>query len=346
VALFAPRTLVAVVASVAFLVAPAAVRAGDAGDPYKTIVVTVPSPYWGYTYAPYVSPLHGIAAIISAEGDYLIKREQAISMRLDNRLKYLKVRKEELQHLEWERDFRLGSLNRKLAAEKKESLTYSLEHATDAELIHAKPQNFLLEHLKKRSDLTAAGSIAIEPEWLKHTYTSADNYSNLGLLADEKELQYRIPPLLLRPEFYGEIKEIQELLIAAKNVALLRQSQTREGAEKLHKVRQRVEQCKAHVARENKKTETADRSSRWTDYIKANRLLEEIDANIAALESPNAAILVQPLEGKTVYDLVMHMKKNDLRFSKAHNGDEHYFRVLYHALVAEVKRLDSLPKNP
>jgi hypothetical protein len=343
VALFAPRTHAAVVASVALLVAPAAVRAGDASDPYKTIVMTVPSPYWGYNV---LTPFHGLADMRRAEGDFLIKFEQARRLRLENREKYLEVRKKEIEFAEWVRDFRMGSLNRLKEQEKKVSLTWNLEHATDAELIHAGPQNFLLAHLKKRSDLTAAGSIAIDPEWLKHTYTSADNYSNLGLLVDEKELQYRIPPLLLRPEFYGEIKEIQDLLLAAKNVALLRQSQTLEGSEKLRKIRQRVEECKAHVARENKKAQNTDLSSRWSDYIKANRLLDEIDANVAALESPNAAIYVQPLEGKTVYELVMHMKKYDLKFSKAHNGDEHYFRALYLALVEEVKRLDGQPKNP
>jgi hypothetical protein len=344
VAPFAPRTLAAVVASVAFLVAPAVVKAGD-GDPYKVVVATVPSAYWGYTYSPYASALHGVADVIRSQGDFLVKREQAISLRLDNRVKYLEVRKKEIEFVEWERDYRMEGLNRLKAQAKKVDLKWSLENATDTEIIHARPHNVLLDHLKKRTDLTAAGSVPLEEEWLKHAYTTGDNYSNLGLLANEKELQYRIPPLLLRPEFYGEIKEIERLLVEAKNVALLRQSQTLKGAEQLREVRQRVEECKAHVERENLKAKS-NPSSRWSEFIAANRLLKDLDANVAALESPDAAFLVRPPEGKTVHELVTYMKKHELKFAKANNGDERFFRALYNALADEVRRLDGQPKNP
>ena len=78
---FAPRAFAVAVASVASLYAfapPAAAQSRGSGDPYEVVVTTAPSPYWGYTYHPYATtPLHGVADIVRAQGDFLIKKEEA-----------------------------------------------------------------------------------------------------------------------------------------------------------------------------------------------------------------------------------------------------------------------------
>ncbi len=40
-------------------------------EPYKTVFVTALSPYWGYTYTPYVvrTPLDGVAEVVSTYPD-------------------------------------------------------------------------------------------------------------------------------------------------------------------------------------------------------------------------------------------------------------------------------------
>lgn len=48
------------------------------GDPYTIVVRAAPSSYWGYTYTPYASTLHGAAALLDAQGDYLINRLRAV----------------------------------------------------------------------------------------------------------------------------------------------------------------------------------------------------------------------------------------------------------------------------
>jgi hypothetical protein len=65
------------VATLCALASPAGAQSAGYGDPYKIVVAAAPSPYWGYTYSPYATtPLHGVADIVRAQGDCLIKKEE------------------------------------------------------------------------------------------------------------------------------------------------------------------------------------------------------------------------------------------------------------------------------
>ena len=65
------------------------------------------------------------------------------------------------------------------------------------------------------------------------------------------------------------------------------------------------------------------------------------------LERPDAAYYLTPLQGRTVAELVAHMKKNGVRFAAATVGCERYYVALHRALADEVTRLKGLetPSN-
>jgi hypothetical protein len=70
---------------------------------------------------------------------------------------------------------------------------------------------------------------------------------------------------------------------------------------------------------------------------------------VFGLEQPDAAYYLNPLQGRTVAELVDYMKKNGIRFAPATNGCERFYVSLHRALASEVTRLQSSSsslKNP
>src|SRR5690349_12035067 len=108
-------------------------------EPQTTVVVAAPSPYWGYTYAPYL----GVGDIIRARGDFLIKKEEAALLREDVRQKKLETHRKQLEHWEWVRDFRAGALNRQEQSYRDAQVKFNADYASRAEIYRAAALNRL-----------------------------------------------------------------------------------------------------------------------------------------------------------------------------------------------------------
>ncbi len=335
---FIARTFAAVAVSVAALgtLAPsAAAQSLRPGDPYRIVIRAAPSTYWGYTYNPYASTLRGAAAVIRAQGDFLIKSQVAALVREQVRRSKLQTRRLQLEHWEWERDFKSGALNRERERVHRAEVERARTLPPLTEILAAIPHNRILDELRKRPSLPNAGSITVESEWLAHIHVTVDGRGNMGLLKDDRIFW---PPLLMRSDFQPTRERIDELLARAKEKALSSQSNARIDPELLRELRLCVAACKRHVDNEVA-SGVEDPAWNTRHYIEARRFLKHVSDAIFVLEKPDAAMYLQPLRGATVAELVAHMKKEGIRFAPATVGCERYYIALHRALADEVTRL-------
>jgi hypothetical protein len=306
-----------------------------AAQPYQGAIVTAPSAYWGYTYNPYVSPLHGVADIIRAKGDFLIKEGQAANIRETWRQRRIANLKNELDALDLLRDYRVNWFNRQREVERKADLDYILgRFPSTTELYTGRPQNVLLTELRKPLDLPADGSRRIDPDVLAKIDFNVDGSGNAGLIKHDK---LTWPVLLRRPEFKAEREEIADRFARARDLA--GQTQSLELEKAVRELRKALTDCAAHLRREFKKN--ADDPAWGNRYFctAKNFLEQEMNQAILVLEKPEASFYLKPLEGKTAAELVRFMKDKGVRFAPATSGCERAYVILYEALVDEVNRL-------
>jgi hypothetical protein len=337
--LFTPRLFSAAAASVAALcgfAAPADAQYSRYGDPYNRVLVAAPSSYWGYTYNPYASMLHGAAEVTRANGDYFLKTQEAARLREEVRQAKLVTRRLQLEHWAWERDFRAEMLKRERERIHQAEIQRALTDPPQTEILYAIPHNRIFDELRQLPDLPREGSTRVEPEWLAHIHSSVDGRGNLGLLKDDRIFW---PELLTRSDFRQICEKIEQLLARAKEQALKPQSNFRIDTKLLLELRQHEADCREHLDREwrNPVMEPG-----WNErhFIEANRFLkEELHPAVLVLEKPNAGLFLNPLRGATVAELVAHMKKEGIRFAPATVGCDRAYISLHRALAEELKRL-------
>jgi hypothetical protein len=311
-------------------------------DPYKAVIVTVPSPTWGYSYAPYAvvrTPLDGVAEVMRAEGDYLKKRQEANLLRLQVREKRLEVRRKELEHWKWEREFRQQAILDEQENYRKAQVEINRRFPPVAEIITAGPLNSLYDELQGRPDLPAAGSTAVDAAWLAHIHVTVSGRANIGLLKDEKIIW---PELLLRADFADEQETIEKLLARAKELVMSGSADQKAMAPLLRDLDAAVQACEERI---NASVNDAAHNPRH--YIEGKRFLNQVVDARFMLANPDAASFLTPLQGKTVAELVAHMKRKGLHFAPATVGCEGSYVALHRALADEVTRLKNLetPSN-
>src|SRR5205807_1475369 len=147
----------------------------EVGDPYgnSTIIVrTAYSPYWGYVYNPY-------GDIIRAQGDFLIKKQEAALLREEVRRSKLKTRRAQLEEWEWERDFLATARRNERERVQRREVEYNRDSPAFAEIIGGEALNTLFDDLRRRPILAAEGSTPIDAEWLAHVHFTVGNRGNL-----------------------------------------------------------------------------------------------------------------------------------------------------------------------
>ncbi len=333
-----PGKFAAMAASVAALCGfamPASAQYSRYGDPYQRVVIATPSPYWGYTYSPYASMLHGAAEVTRANGDYFIKTQEASLKREQVRQAKLVTRRLQLEQWAWERDFRAEQLQHERERVHKAEIERARTLPPLTEILAAIPHNRIFDELRQLPDLPREGSMKVEPEWLAHIHVSVDGRGNLGLLKDDRIFW---PQLLTRSDFRGTCERIEQLFARAKEQALQPQSYSRIDPQLLFELRQRVADCTKQFDRE---WASPDVDPAWNErhFTEANRFLKDVRAAVYVLEKPNAAMFLNPLRGATVAELVGHMKKEGIRFAPATLGCERYYIALHRALADELTRL-------
>ena len=325
----------AAAAVLAFLTTLPAVRAAD---PYQRIVVATPSPYWGYAWNPYADALHGIADIYRAQGDFLVLRERAIAMRLETRYKQLALHKAELEHCEWVRDFRLNWTNRAKASQFNSELDRSRNlYADPSEIFQARPLNILYDKLRIQRDLPTEGSTPVDAECLSHINTTVvEGRGNAGLL---KLAKLPWPTLLRLAEFRQERERIDQLFQRARELQLSTEGDSDARFDAVREMRGLVNGLQAGLPQLLQAHRyDPDWSARY--YGQATTFLrQELPEMLMILEKPNQGFLLQPLQGKTVAELVKYMADRGIRFAPATEGGQSYYIALHLAFAKEVNRL-------
>jgi hypothetical protein len=314
---------------------PQPASAQPIGNPYNTVVVSSPSPYWGYSANPYAGYLFGVAEVTRAQGQWLKDQQEAILMREKNRQEKLISRQKEVEYIVWEREFRAEAAKRERARIFEEEKERNRTMPSLTEILSASALNFLLHQLKQKPDLDVANSRPVEPEWLElvhTTYVPTGTGGNIGLL---KGRNIPWPLLLRRKEYKDERDAIKKLLDQAKQEVL------RDGgaaAETLDELRDRLNGLSQRIDQQAR----ADRPDACSpsDYIRARRSLSDLQAAVQMLEQPEAKYYLNALEGKTVAELVSYMKKNGLSFAPATAGCERAYIALHRALADEYNRVE------
>jgi hypothetical protein len=327
------RLVPALIAVAAWGGLTATAGAQPAGDPYlpQGGFSSAPSNYWGYTYVPYGNTiLHGAAAVIEAQGDFLVKREQAARMREDLRRERLKTRRAVLEHLEWERDFFAGDLNRRRERLRKNELDRNLIDPPLTEVWSGNALNSLYTELSEKPGLSENGSTPIEPEWLQHVNITVTGGGNVGPVKKKKIFW----PVLLRNRLFKENTEAIDKCFALMQRQLTSEERSLEALEQLRKC---LDDCEQKLNRGIRTGDTFRFNSRHA--VDARRCLGELQEALAILEKPENAYLFQTIQARNVAELVRYMKKNGIRFGPATTSDQRFYVALRGAMADDVKRL-------
>lgn len=319
------------VTALCVLASPVGAQYSRYGDPYRTVIFATPSPYWGYTYNPYASMLHGAADVTRANGDYFIKTQKAARLREEVRRSKLETRRLQLEHWAWERDFRAEVDRRKRERIHKAYLERARTDPPQTEIVAAIPHNRIFDELRQLPDYPRENSVKVEAEWLSHIHVSVSGHENMGLLKDDRIFW---PQLLTRSDFAPTCEKIQQLFNKAKEQAF----QTRIDPKLLYELRQCVAECRKHFYEEWSR-DIVDPAWNSGHFTETNRFLKDMHAAVRTLERPDAATLLAPLRGATVAELVAYMKKEGIRFAPATVGCDRAYISLHRALADELTRL-------
>jgi hypothetical protein len=316
------------------LAGPAAVQARN---PYYRAAVVRASPYWGYAWDPYYygGALHGVAAIINAEGEFLKQAEQAKLLHEDVRRKKIETHKLELEHWEYVRDFYAGIFHRaqerNLRAELNRSMSLAL---TTGEIVNGLPLNRLIKELK-RMELPADGSTSIPDGVLSQIVPTVNGRGNAGLL----KLQKLTWPMLLRQADYkSDREEVDRLIATARKLTISTQGEGNELPQVLQDLKRLVRKMGLRLQEQlHKPGFELDWST--NDYSRAKMFLAELRDAVTVLGMSDASFYLRPLEGKTVAELVKYMKDNGIDIAPGTTGSERAYKILHTALASELRRL-------
>jgi hypothetical protein len=260
--------------------------------------------------------LAGAALVIQAEADFRVKYQEAAMIREQVREKKLENRKKELEQWSWEVDFRYQQRKILIARDREAEYEQMLTDPSVTLILSATALNVLLKRLQEHPG-SAAGSVAIDAQWLDHVHvTTRAIGGNVGLLKHD-----RLPwPLVFRSAAFGaERKQVEDLLTQLKKQVGKGGSADQEQVMELRKAANRLEKA----ARQMVQLLDDDLALTPSDCVRASRFVRELRSALALLDSPDAGFyLLHTPRGKTVAELIEDMTKHGLTFAPATDGDE------------------------
>lgn len=302
------------------LAGPAFSQSTSSTTSTPSTVVSISS-YWGYTYRPYrPSRLDGAANVIRAEGDYLVKNEEARLKREEVRQARLENRRKELEQWRWEIDFSHETWPRQREI-RQEVIKFNAMETLGPQIWNSWALNELLEELiRNRSILSQADSRDLPPDLLKHINLTTPGHKNChtGLL---KEEALHWPSLLRLSPFKPAKQKVDEKFIVIRQKAGAGKD---DFTEELDDLRQEVDTLLVQV---NQVLRSPDLPEHWSDsdFIEAKRYLKELNTAVGVLwhDARAIGILRTQLQGKTVAELVIFMDNQGFLFAPANEGDKH-----------------------
>lgn len=289
-------------------------------------------PMTNYGGDPYGGYMQGAAGVITAQGNFMIAkeqrnvlREQVRRMRMDNRRRaiddYLYERSV-LPTLEDDRE-RLNTI----------ALKRSRNDPPLTEIWSGASLNELLNALIKRQGQGYRGSqVGLDEEILRHiNLTSGKDGANAGVLkplAEGKSVSWPLGIFNLQPKRDADDLRVQVDSLLKQAVEQIQGNRLDAGV--LRELVNDVRLLSDVVVRNVSELPP-------TEYIEAKRFINDLSDAVRVLRQPDAAKYLNKrytAKAGNVSDLVTFMEKEGLQFAPAVSGDEAAYTALQRALVA------------
>jgi len=297
----------------------------------RTVVrPTVVRPIWGPTFAPVSvnyfntgSYLHGTAAVIDAQGQYLKNVEQAFLLREQVRAAQLANRRQVFEQHRFEQA-NTPSLEEQREFRRQQEFWRSWNNPPLTEIWSGRALNNLLRALQqaRRDHGYSGATVPLDPAIVQRVNVTSGTSSGLGMFQTPSDLGWPLP--LLDQKFEPEVKAIRQLAPdVVKQVA-----SGKPDAKALDSLSQAIAQLRTRL-REN----VRELSS--TDYIASLRFVNQLRDSMRALQSPSAANYFNAwtLTARTAGELVEQMTQKGLQFAPVGVGNEAYYTALHEALA-------------
>jgi len=284
--------------------------------------------YPSYYQDPFNGYLTGGASVISAQGQFMISKQQQNLMIEQVRQAKIDTRRKIFDEFLYERE-RTPTLEE----EREKGRLQERDRARNAppvtEVLSAKALNDLLVDLQK---LQTKGSLAtyrgpalplVEDDLKRINVTSTKGGGNIGLLKNDGRLSW--PVALNGPEFKEERERLNSL---AQEVVKQAGFNTPIDGGTLRQMSQDLDKINKSLVRN-----VGDLPP--SQYIEAKRFLGHFDDAIKALQQPDAGnYFTKKIRAKSVAELVDYMTKNGLQFAPAVAGDEGAYVAVHRGLAA------------
>jgi len=315
-------------------------RARFSSVPMTTSVLPT-NAYWPQYNGPYGGYLSGAADVINAQGQMMVDQQQAFLMREQVRQAKVDTRRKNFDEYLYERAvaptaeddrerFRLEQLRR------------SRNDPPTTEIWSGKALNDLLLGIQQQQAKNIRGpDVPLQPDMLDRiNVTSGATPGSVGVLRDGGKLRW---PLVLRLSAYqDDRKKLDKLALDAFKQA----ESGNVDADTLVGMTEATDNLGTQL-----RSNVADITP--SDYINAQRFLNEMSNTIKVLQDPNVGNYVThkwAAKGNTVAELVQQMSQQGLKFAPAVSGDQSAYSALHTAMVAYyagpemTKRWDTLAK--
>jgi len=298
--------------------------------------------YDPYAYASMYNPIgayyQGVASVTRATGQYFKDIQEARLSREKSRQAHYDTRRKEIEFEAWYESMKLTApqmRERDLATR----LDDARRDPPRTDIWSGKAMNELLRSILRDGKTTRGPSISLEEDTLKHiNLTVQGKAGNVGLLKNGGKLDW---PLPLEDKMFDE--ERKELSSNIKQAVDQLKEDKKVGKDTLNNIVADYKKMK------DKLENSADEFSP-SQYIEANRYLGQVGDAIKALQDSKVSNYFNNTwnaKGKTVAELVSHLKKEGLQFAPAAPGDEAAYNSLYHALRSyEARVLSSNSSQP
>jgi hypothetical protein len=277
------------------------------------------------THANPAAMAHGAADLTRAQGDYLVKLQEARLAREEARQAALVTDRKRREHEAWIEENR-PTYEKLRDARLKAELERARNNASTAEITSGLALNALLKSILSNgsSQLKDGPEISLDEDTLKRLNIAATTTTpNAGLLKDGAEFAW--PEALEAEDFdtprermVGNLRKALSDIRGGKRVAVITMREIRSDYETLQSTLER-------------------RVTQMTPgkFIEARRFLASLNSAVKAISDPKTAKSLDNdwvVKNKTVGELVESLNKKGVIFNAATEGDEAAYRATYNAL--------------
>jgi hypothetical protein len=301
--------------------------------PYDPYGGGSPSGYGGYGYYfqdPAGAYLQGGAAVINAQGRFMVNQMQAFSLKEQVRAERIANRRRIFDEYLYERE-KTPTPEEERQRFQNEQLMHARGNPGVTEVWSGKAMNDILADLRKNIGKAGPGNmqgfqLPLDEDGLKLiNVTSSKGGSNVGLLKNQGRLSW--PGGLNGDEFRNERERINNLVQKAVQQAEFN-NQVDPGV---------IQQMSRDVDALQKQLRANGRDLPPAVYVEAKTFLNNLDDGIRGLQQRDVGNYFNgryTLKGKTVAELVKYMIDQGLQFAPAVPGDEAAYSALHQALAA------------